>query len=152
MGILPPPKYPRVVKQPPKKLTFSTTSVLQYLGGKTIPEGGTRHKITGIVLICNEPGRSMLSYCAHVTISGSSPNGGVRATMRKYNNFPVNKTRKVKRCKSRIMACSLDFKLRFMRMCSPTYLIACIILAYWTGKRKKQLHINAYSRLDRARC
>ena len=52
----------------------------------------------------------------------------------------------------RIMACSLDFKLQFMRMCSPTYLITCIIVTHWTGKRNKRLHMHAYSRLDCARC
>ena len=72
--------------------------------------------------------------------------------MQKYNNFLVNQTRKVKRCQSRIMACSLVFKLRFMRMCSPTHLIACIIVTHWTGKRRKRLHMHACSRLDRARC
>ena len=97
-----------------KKITFSTTSVVlllnvplpcpeeQYLGGNQIPERGTKPKITGILFVCNEPGRSLL-YRAHVTINGSAPNGGVRATMRKYNKFLVNKTRKVNRCKSRAL-------------------------------------------------
>ena len=67
MGILPPPKYPRVVKQPPKKLTFSTTPVLLLLNvplslsrGTVFrrpknPRRGYRPKIAGILFVCNEP-------------------------------------------------------------------------------------------------
>ena len=77
MGILPPPKYPRVVKQPPEKLTFSTTSVLLLLdvplslSRGTIfrrqknPRRGYRPKIAGILFVYNEPGRS-IPYCAHI--------------------------------------------------------------------------------------
>ena len=67
MGILPPPKYPRVVKQPPKSFTFSTTSVLLLLNvplslsrGTVFrrpknPRRGYRPKIAGILFVCNEP-------------------------------------------------------------------------------------------------
>ena len=67
MGILPPPKCPRVVKQPPKKLTFSTTPVLLLLNvplslsrGTVFrrpknPRRGYRPKIAGILFVFNEP-------------------------------------------------------------------------------------------------
>ena len=81
MGILPPPKYPRVVKQPPKnKLSplhqcyWALLNVPLSLSRGTIfrrqknPRRGYRPKITGISFVCNEPGRS-IPYCAHLTRS-----------------------------------------------------------------------------------
>ena len=55
MGILPPPKYPRVVKKPPKNLTFSTTSVLLLLN---VPLSLSRGTGKVNIILCRGVGRS----------------------------------------------------------------------------------------------
>ena len=94
-------KYPRVVKQPPKNLTFSTTSVLLLLNvplslsrgtvfrRQKNPRRGYRPKIAGILFVCNEPEGKYYTvpfYLLYVMIARAATPDVFRLRKRSYKN------------------------------------------------------------------